>query len=65
MVLVATGNRNQRDIRNVQTVFDITNWSEDSTLDYDSTSDGELADILGQVIKRLIEQGILNGTVNT
>lgn len=43
----------------------VTNWNQDLALDADSTSDGELADVLGTVIKQLQEQGILNGTVLT
>jgi len=43
--------------------FTITNWNEDLALDCDSTSDGELADVIGSVIKNLQEQGILKGSV--
>ena len=63
MVTVATGTRDKRDNRADQGVFAITNWNSDVALDADSTSDGELADVLGTLIKTLIEQGILNGTV--
>lgn len=54
--------RNQRD--NPQLEFTITNWNSDVALDCDSTSDGELADVLGTVIGQLIEAGILQGSVS-
>lgn len=54
--------RNQRD--DPQLEFTITNWNEDVALDCDSTSDGELADVLGTVIKQLIESGVLQGSVS-
>lgn len=54
--------RNQRD--NPQAEFTITNWNEDVALDCDSTSDGELADVLGTIIKQLIEAGVLQGSVS-
>ena len=63
MVTVATGVRDIRDTRSDQGVFAITNWNSDVVLDCDSTTTGELADIIGTLIKILIEQGILNGTV--
>lgn len=56
--------RNHRDLSEQQVVFSITNWNSDVALDCDSTSDGELADVLGTLIKQLIEQGILNGSVS-
>lgn len=43
--------------------FTITNFTEDLALDCDSTSDGELADVLGTVIRNLQQQGILKGSV--
>jgi len=43
--------------------FVITNFTEDLALDCDSTSDGELADVLGTVIRNLQQQGILKGSV--
>ncbi len=43
--------------------FTITNFNEDFALDCDSTSDGELADVLGTVIRNLQQQGILKGSV--
>ncbi len=45
------------------TSFTITNWNSDVALDCDSTTDGELADVMGTIIKSLIDQGILKGTV--
>lgn len=53
---------NDRDLKGQE--FTITNWNSDVALDCDSTSDGELADVLGEVIKSLIEQGILRGSVS-
>ena len=44
--------------------FTITNWNEDVALDCDSTSDGELADVLGTLIKELIAAGVIAGTVS-
>lgn len=53
-----------QDIRDIEgTAFTITNWNSDVALDCDSTSDGELADVIGTLIKTLIEQGILSGSV--
>ena len=65
MVTTATGIRDLRDNRDKGSVFAITNHVTDVALDCNSTSDGELADVLGTVIQNLIEQGILNGTVAT
>ena len=65
MVTTATGVRDLRDNRAQNVVFAITNHTTDVALDCDSTNDGELADVLGTLIQNLIEQGILNGTVNT
>lgn len=44
--------------------YTITNFNADVALDCDSTSDGELADVLSTVIRDLIALGILNGTVS-
>ena len=45
------------------TDFVITNWNSDVALDCDSTSDGELADVLGTLIERLIALGVIGGSV--
>ena len=44
--------------------YTITNWNTDVALDCDSTSDGELADVIGQIITDLIAAGIVSGTVS-
>lgn len=54
--------RNQRD--NPQLNFSITNYTEDTALDCNSTSDAELADVLATLIKELIEAGVVQGSVS-
>ena len=44
--------------------YTITNWTADVALDCDSTSDGELADVIGQLVTDLIAAGIIQGTVS-
>ena len=51
------GNRGNRG-----SVFVVTDWTEDLALDCDS-DDADLGDVLGTVIKELIQKGILNGSV--
>ncbi len=63
MVVVATGTRDKRDNRANQGVFAVTNWTEDLAMDCNSSTNDELSDTLGTLIKILIEQGTLNGTV--
>ena len=43
--------------------YTITNWSTDVALDCESTSDNELADVIGQIITDLIAAGICKGTL--
>ncbi len=43
--------------------FTITNHNADLALDCDSTTTGELADVIGSIIDNLIKQGILKGSV--
>ena len=45
------------------TVYTITNHNADTALDCDSTSDGELADVIGSLCIDLIAAGIIKGTV--
>ena len=45
------------------TVYTITNHNADTALDCDSTSDGELADVIGSLIIDLQAAGIIKGTV--
>ena len=40
----------------------VTDWAEDLTLDC-NTDDADLGDVLGTLIKQLIQKGILKGTV--
>lgn len=56
--------RNIKDNQNAGATFAITNWNSDVALNCDSTSDGELADVIGTVINELIRQGILIGSVS-
>ena len=65
MPVVATGTRDIRDNRETQPVFSLTNWTSDVDIDCNSATNDELSDLLGTVIKSLIEQGILNGTINS
>ena len=44
------------------TSFAITNWTEDVALDCNSTSDAELADVLGTLVKALQDAGIIAGS---
>jgi len=58
--------RNQRDNNNTHAAaFTITNHTADLALDCNSTSDGELADIVGEVVRQLSDMGLLNATVTT
>jgi hypothetical protein len=54
--------QNVRDLSG--TSFTITNWTNDVAMDCNAAADAELADVLGTLIKTLIEQGILNGSVS-
>lgn len=42
----------------------VTDWTEDLTLDC-NTDDADLGDVLGTLIKQLIQKGILTGSVTT
>lgn len=58
--------RNKRDDNNIHApAFTITNHTQDLALDCNSTTDAELADVIGEVIRQLVDLGILNGTVTT
>jgi len=46
------------------TTYTITNHNADTALDCDSTSDGELADVIGSLIIDLQAAGIIAGTVS-
>jgi len=43
--------------------FTVTNWTDDVALDCNAAADAEISDVLGTLIKHLIEQGIINGSV--
>ena len=43
--------------------FNVTNWNSDVAMNCDTAADAELADVLGSLIKLLIEKGIVTGTV--
>lgn len=51
-----------RDSPQAVSSFVVTDWTEDLTLDCDS-DDADLGDVLGTVIKQLIDKGILKGSV--
>ena len=44
--------------------FTITNFAEDLALDCNSTSDGELADVLSTLIQELSRQGIITSSIS-
>lgn len=63
MVTVATGVRDKRDNRSSQGAFTVINWVEDLDFDCNTATLGVTNDTLGTLIKLLIEQGIISGTV--
>lgn len=54
--------KGERDI--ISQEFTITNFNEDLALDCDSTSDGELADVLSTLIQELKVQGIIRASIS-
>lgn len=54
--------RSDRDI--ISQNFTITNFNEDLALDCDSTTDGELADVLSTLIQELKAQGIISADIS-
>lgn len=54
--------RNQRD--NPQATFTITNWTEGLSLDCDGGAIATTDDVLGTLIKELIEAGVIQGSVS-
>lgn len=44
--------------------FTVTNWTSDVALDCNGNDDLATADVLGTLIKQLIEKGIITGTVS-
>jgi len=58
--------RNLRDNNNIHApAFSVTNHTQDLAMDCNAAADAEIADVLGEVIRQLIDQGILNGSVST
>ena len=53
---------NARD--NASQTFTITNFNEDLALNCDSTSDGELADVLSTLIQELNRKGIIEVSIS-
>lgn len=53
---------NARD--NASQTFTITNFNEDLALNCDSTSDGELADVLSTLIQELNRKGIIEASIS-
>ena len=45
--------------------FAVTNLSADYALTCDSDTDNAIADVLGTLIRELIQRGVINGTVAT
>lgn len=48
---------------NVEAVFAVTDHTEDLALDCDTDNAEAIADVLGTLIRVLIEKGIIQGTV--
>lgn len=66
MALVASSQSDggRRDTTGVQGEFAVTNWVSDLGL-VCTTDDAALGNVLGTLIKVLIEKGIIAGTVNS
>ena len=43
--------------------FAVTNITEDFVMDCNTATDAEICDVLGTLIRELIQRGIINGTV--
>ena len=43
--------------------FQITNLTEDYDMDCNASADAVICDVLGTLIRELIERGVINGTV--
>ena len=52
----------KRDAPQAGTSFAVTDQTDDYTLDCD-TDDADLGDVLGTLIKELIQKGVIKGTV--
>jgi hypothetical protein len=56
--------RNARDNPEANPAFTVTNWTEDVALNCNTVAGGETEDILGTLIKQLIDTGVIQGTVS-
>ena len=52
----------KRDMPQAATAFAVTDQTDDYTLDCDS-DDADLGDVLGTLIKELIQKGVIKGSV--
>lgn len=43
--------------------FEITNLTEDYDMDCNASADAVICDVLGTLIRELIQRGVINGTV--
>ena len=43
--------------------FAVTNITEDYAMDCNTAADAEICDVLGTLIRELIQRGVINGTV--
>jgi len=64
MTEVAASTRNLRDNRATQSAFTVSDWTENVTVTCNGLTNDQLSDILGTLIKQLIERGLILGTVN-
>jgi hypothetical protein len=55
----------KRDVGASRVEFAITNYTEDVAMNCDTAAVAETNDVLATVIRELINQGILNGSVAT
>jgi hypothetical protein len=54
--------KSERDINGELGEWAVTDWTEDLTLDC-NTDDADLGDVLGTLIRQLIQKGIISGSV--
>jgi hypothetical protein len=62
---ILTGTRVKRDNRGTQGVWAFTNFTENLSINCDGASNDQLSDALATLVKMLIEQGVLKGTIAT
>lgn len=56
--------RDTRGGSNGGTEFTVTNWTSDYAMDCNADADAAICDVLGSLIKELIEKGIITGSVS-